>query len=226
MDELELAGRVVERMGLLYLFGGPRARELPNLHQEMTGRDGIAEWNPETEKVWECRAELPVRGVAWFGEWLKGRGTFVAARLLPAALSWAGRSPDVEEDVPQAWAVSRDAGLLYEAILSEGPIASVALRRAVGFEHSEDATAYQKALKSLQRGLFITTFGHEQESGAWASSVYEPTVRAFPIHHSFPNRKEGLATLLAAYQKASTGPDPRVAARLFGAPVGEVRSLW
>jgi hypothetical protein len=132
----------------------------------------------------------------------------------------------VDQDVKQAWEISEDAGIIYEAILSEGPIASVALRRAVSLEHADAAPIFQRSLKALQRGLFITNFGHLQETGAWASSVYEPTVRAFPIHEEMPDRGSALKTLVAAYRTASPSPDMRKAARLFGAGLDEVRRSW
>jgi hypothetical protein len=225
-DQFRKAARFVEKAGLAYLFGGAKAGDLPNLHFELTGRDAIEEWNDSTELVWESRVELPRLGVAWFGEWLKGRGTFIALRMLPAALGWLGRSSEVEDDVAQAWKISEDAGMIYEAILSEGPIATVALRRAVSLEQTDDAPTFQRSLKGLQRGLFITTYGHLQETGAWASSVYEPTVRAFPIHEEIPGRDAALETLVDAYRKASPSPDQRKAARLFGAGVDEVRRSW
>jgi hypothetical protein len=225
-DPFRRAARFVEKAGLAFLFGGAKAGDLPNLHFEITGRDTIEEWNDDTDLVWQARVELPRLGLAWFGEWLKSRGTFIAVRLLPAALGWLGRSADVDEDVKQAWEISEDAGIIYEAILSEGPIASVALRRAVSLEHADAAPIFQRSLKALQRGLFITNFGHLQETGAWASSVYEPTVRAFPIHEEMPDRGSALKTLVAAYRTASPSPDMRKAARLFGAGLDEVRRSW
>ncbi|HEY7705029.1 MAG TPA: hypothetical protein VID03_09405 [Acidimicrobiia bacterium] len=215
----------ISKVGLAYLFGSKRATEFPNLHMQLTGHDSIDDWGPETEVVWECRAELPLRGAAWFGEWLRKRGTFVSVGLLPAALGWCGRAADVEEDVSQAWGISPDAGMVYEAVLAEGPIASMALRRAVGLEKSESAKAFQNALKSLQHGLFVTTFGHEQESGAWASSVYEPTVRAFPDVQIL-DQTAGLHELVSCLREQADDPSPRLAATLFRAPVELVREVW
>jgi hypothetical protein len=224
-DRFDDPAAFVAKAGLAYLFGGARAADLPNLHHHVTGRDRIEEWGGGTELVWECRAELPLRGAAWFGEWLRGRGTFVAVALLPAALGWCGRSEEVEDDVAQAWDISPDAGMVYEAILSEGPIASMTLRRAVGLDQSEASAAFQAALKALQRGLFITTFGHEQEHGAWASSVYEPTMRAFP-HLRVPGRDEGLAALVGRFRRVGDAPTPAQTARLFRASVDQVRAVW
>jgi hypothetical protein len=219
------AAEFISQVGLAYLFGGRHASDLPNLHEHLTGRDHLVEWEPGSELVWECRTQLPMDGGAWFGEWLRGRATFVAIALLPSALAWSGRAEEVEEDVSQAWDISADAGMIYEAILSEGPIASMALRRAVGLDKADSAAAYQRALRTLQRGLFITTYGHEHEQGAWASSAYEPTVRAFP-GLKLPDRLTGLAELTACVRRLDMQRTPLQVARLFHAPVDLVREAW
>ena len=221
-DPFSGPARFVERVGIAYLFGGPNAADLPNLHAEVTGLDRIDEWNEETDVVWACRGELPLRGVAWYGEWLRGRGTFVARRVLPAALGWIGRSADEEAELAAAHRLSREAGTLYEALLTEGPLASMEFREQAGYRGPAGTKSFQRALHALQRSLLITHYGAKVDQSAWASGVFEPTQRAFPNCDQL-ERIEALRQLVGIYRE-SGGATPDGAARLFRAPVEEVRA--
>jgi hypothetical protein len=221
-DPFSGPARFVKRVGIAYLFGGPKAADLPNLHAEVTGLDRIDEWNEDTDVVWACRGELPLRGVAWYGEWLRGRGTFVARRVLPAALGWMGRSPDEEAELAAAHRLSREAGTLYEVLLTEGPLASMELREQAGHPGPAGTKSFQRALHALQRSLLITHYGAKVEQSTWASGVFEPTQRAFPNCHRL-ERIEALRQLVEVYRE-NGGADHGGAARLFRAPVEEVRA--
>ncbi|MGH8874655.1 MAG: AlkZ-related protein [Acidimicrobiia bacterium] len=190
----------------------------PSQPPQCRQRDTIEEWDAGTSLVWECRGELPRRAVAWYGEWLKGRGTFLATRLLPP---WGGWGVIVETDnLPCARELSPDAGLVFEVLVAEGPLPKLELRSITGL----DRRAFARALASLRRGL-VRHYLRSQHSAAWESSVYEPTARAFRVS-PLTDRWGALAVLLDAYRDVSPRPDPERAGRLFGAPAAEVRFLW
>ena len=158
-DVVERAVELIERVGLAYLFGGGAATDLPNLHTELTGRVSIGDWDDETGEVWLLRGRLPELSVAWYGEWLRHRGTFVASRLLPAALRWTGTPGDEQGGVDRARAISTEAASLFEALLVEGPLSSVEMRRATDLTGAERTPTFSRALRALRRGMLITTFG-------------------------------------------------------------------
>lgn len=216
------AGRFVRRVGLAYLFGG-RDLDLPNLHYQLTGREGIWEWNDLTDFVWSCRSELPAREVAWYGAWLRGRGTFVADWLLPAALGWVGSGSGVDGGLAVARTISREAAVLYEVLLTEGPLPTMALREAAGLDAAPQA--YKRSLRALEKSLLITQVGAELEQGAWPSAVFELTARAFPRSRPLGKAK-AIAQLVSAYRQQSPEASPLAAARLFGAPIALVRQGW
>ena len=224
-DVVDRAARIVEEAGLIYLFGGGPATDLPNLHTEITGRDAIVEWDADTDAVWRLRGGLPARGAAWYGEWLRNRGTFVAIRLLPAALAWMDTPADEVAGVDVARSLSEDAGMLYESLLIEGPLSSVELRHAVGLTGPHNTPAFSRGLSALRRRLLITTVGTAARGSSWESAVYELTARALPLA-DLPDRDGALGQLLVAYRSAAQEPTPLGAARLFRTPVASVRSAW
>ncbi|HEX2370789.1 MAG TPA: hypothetical protein VHM94_16305 [Acidimicrobiia bacterium] len=213
-DVVERAVELIERVGLAYLFGGGAATDLPNLHTELTGRVSIGDWDDETGEVWLLRGRLPELSVAWYGEWLRRRGTFVASRLLPAALRWTGTPGDEQGGVDRARAISTEAASLFEALLVEGPLSSVEMRRATDLTGAERTPTFSRALRALRRGMLITTFGVATVGSGWDSAIYELTARAFterPLEDEAAARTE----LIAAYLAVSPGATPASATRLF-----------
>jgi hypothetical protein len=201
MDHEDRAVELIRRMGLAYLFGGVDA-DLPSLHTELTGREHIADWDEETGKVWLLRGRLAQLGEAWYGEWLRRKGTFVAVALLPAALRWLGTPADEQGGVALAGAASPEARSLFEALLVEGPLSSVELRRATDLTGAERTATFSRALTALRRRMLITTYGVEGGGSGWDSAVYELTARAFAVR-PVDDEDAALETLVGAYLSAT-----------------------
>lgn len=201
------AGAFVEDVGFALLF--PSARVLvPSLWEAVAGEDaepfatGMA---VDERRVWSWKDELPLRGLAWYGNYADGRGTL----LSPSLLRWLYPADGGTED-------HRDLDLSATAheiatALSEGPQPSASLRALIG-----DRSRYQRAAVELQRHLLVTNAGvHEQASG-WPSAVLDLTCRRFDVGGGRDHR--AAAELFIGVVLDASARD---LARTFRWPVGE-----
>jgi hypothetical protein len=203
------AGTFIEDVGFALLFPSERVL-VPSLWEAVTGEDvepfatGMDE---DEQRVWTWKDELPRRGLAWYGNFVAGRGSF----LSPSLLRWlypAHGGTDDHTDLDLSLTAHEIA-----TALAEGPLPSATLRVLVG-----DRNRYQRAAVELQRQLLVTTAGvHEQASG-WASTVLDLTCRRFGVGG-------GQDHLAAAELFISVVLDASAhdLARAFRWPVGEAR---
>lgn len=121
-------------------------------------------------KVWRWKDELPRRGLAWYGTFLAGRGSFLSPSLLAALYPGAGEVDD-HESLP----LSPTAHEIVRPLVA-GPLPSAVLRRLVG-----DRNRYQRAVVELHRNLLVTTTGVQESRSGWPSTLIELTCRRFDV---------------------------------------------
>jgi hypothetical protein len=132
--------------------------------------------------MWAWKDELPRRGKAWFGKFHRGKGTFIAPRLLTAAgealeIPW---DPEAAEFLYGRGRLSEEARRIAAVLRREGAQPTLALRYAAGFDTPRRNLRFKRAIVELGRALLVTHFGAQKEEGAaWPSTVYELTPRAF-----------------------------------------------
>jgi hypothetical protein len=162
----------VDDVGFGLLFPTPRVLA-PSLWEAVAGEDvePFAEGMGASEqKVWAWKDELPRRGLAWYGAFLAGRGSFLSPAMVAALYPGKGEIDDHE-----SLALSATAHEIAQALAGE-PLPSATLRTLVG-----DRNRYQRAITELQRQLLVTTAGvHESRSG-WPSSLLELTCHRFAV---------------------------------------------
>ena len=178
LGRIDRAGRFVNDVGFALLF--PKASiELPSLWEATTDRPihtAESDWGPDMAKVWTWKDELPRRGLCWYGEFVRGRKSFLSQSLLNELYPRSG-SPD---DFGEA-SFSHDARRIARILLTSGPQPTAALREALDVEGRAGAERFSRAVGELGRALVITNFGTEDEGGGWPSAVLELTTRVFPI---------------------------------------------
>jgi hypothetical protein len=203
IGSLDRAAAFVDDVGFALLF--PKSGlAFPSLWEAASDRpirDLGREWGPDAERVWGWKDELPRRGRAWYGRFIRGRPSFLSPDLLADLYPRSGTPRDFEDAQ-----LSQDAYRIARILLRSGPQPTSALREALDAEGARGGQRFDSALSELGRGLVITHFGTEDEGAGWPSAVLELTARAFPL----PRRKARDRALLRA---ASRFLDTMVAAR-------------
>jgi hypothetical protein len=216
------AVRFIDSVGYCLLFpiiGLP----LPSLYFACARRDIQMgpNWDRYTQKIWTWKDELGRRRRAFYSKYFHGRGTFISVKLLPHFLAMEG-SAYAAEDFDRAYAAGRitaDARAIWEALSAHGPLATLELRHACKMDTTAGNRRYKKAMLQLSRLLLVVHFGAEEETGAWASSRFELTARAFPRAVGEAPRipaEEARRVLAAKYLEWHPEAETRTVARLFG----------
>jgi len=210
IGSLERAASFVDDVGFALLFPTPKLLA-PSLWEAVAGEDAepfATGMGANEQKVWTWKDALPGRGLAWYGTFLAGRGSFLSPALLAALYPGAGEVDDHESMAlsPTAHQIAR--------LLGGEPLPSVVLRQLIG-----DRNRYQRAVVELQRHLLITTAGVQKQRTGWPSTLLDLTCRQFDVggslDHGFATRKF-LGTMLQA--------TPADLARIFRWPVAEARA--
>jgi hypothetical protein len=166
------AAAFVNDVGFALLFPSERVL-VPSLWEAVAGEDAepfATGMESDEQRVWAWKDELPRRGLAWYGNFVAGRGSF----LSPSLLRWlypADGGTDDHTDLD----LSPTAHEIASA-LAEGPLPSATLRALIG-----DRSRYQRAAVELQRQLLVTTAGVQERASGWPSTVLDLTCRRFDV---------------------------------------------
>jgi len=192
VGSIERAAAFIQDVGFALLFPA-RGVELPSLLAVVADRPvEEVEWGPESELVWGWKDELPRRGLAWYGRFLRGRPSLLAPSLLADLYPRSGR-PD---DFLRQAGLSSEARRIAEVVLVSGPSSTATLRVELGVAGKRDQARFGQALTELGRAMVITHFGTEARETGWPAAVLELTARVFPV--GGPRRERDAARLRAA----------------------------
>lgn len=224
---LAQAGSFIHDAGFCTLFPLKNV-PLPSLYYAASHR-AAAKWDAFALRVWEWKDELARRHRAWYGKYFHGRGSFFSLEMLTACLAVEGTAmPPEESDLCYAEGrLSDEMRRVWAALAAEGPLPTLELRHACGFESTAGNAKFKRAMLALQRMLVVTHFGTEQETGAWASGRFELTSRAFPHEIAAARRltrPQAQEMIAAKYAEYHPDAAPAEIARLFGWPVQEARA--
>ena len=192
LGRIDRAARFIDDVGFALLF--PKAGiELPSLWEAASDRplmDAVSEWGgPDIDRVWRWKDELPKKGLAWYGEFVRGRKSFLSPRLLGDLYPRAGKPDDFAEA-----ALGDDARRIARILLRSGPQSTAALREALDVDGSRGTERFNRAVGELGRALVATGYGTADEGTGWPAAVLELTARAFAI----PRRRDPATSRLRA----------------------------
>lgn len=191
---IDRAAAFVDDVGFALLFPN-KGVVLPSLYDVASDRplfSPAGDWGPDADRVWGWKDELPRRGLAWYGKFVRGRPSLLAPSLLVDLYPRLGRPDDFEDAglSPQAYRIAR-------ILLRSGPRSTAVLREALDVEGKKASEAFSRTLAELERRLVTTHFGVEDEGGGWPTPVLELTARVFRI----PTRRSTEAARLRAARR-------------------------
>jgi hypothetical protein len=212
----------LDDVGFALLFGAERIA-LPSLYHAAADRPVLdlgTEWGAVAERVWGWKDELPLRGLAWYGRFLRGRASFLALDLLADLYPREGHPEDALDAQ-----LSPDAEKVVKILLRSGPQSTMVLREALDAEGSRGAARFESSVRELGRALVVTNHGTRDEGSGWPSAVLELTARAFPIPRRRPPEEERRRRAARRFLDTMLSARPYELGNTFGWRAGPAREV-
>lgn len=173
----------MNQIGFIF-FWPTKGIEYPNLWSAVAGDRPVADEHDDPGHVtWGWKDGLLGKKLVYYARVLKRRNTFVSLRLLPYfyALSPNYGEPEIDYlDQYEQGLLTAEAKAVFEALLNEGPLDTIALRRAAHLSGTGSDTRFNRALDDLQMQFRAMPIG-VCDAGSWHYAfVYDLTHRQYP----------------------------------------------
>ncbi|HMN60422.1 MAG TPA: crosslink repair DNA glycosylase YcaQ family protein [Anaerolinea sp.] len=166
--------------------------EFPSLWSAVAGNRPVADAHDDPGHVtWGWKDGLLGQKRVYYARVIKKRNTFLSLDLLPYFYALSPNYGSPEEDYLidyEAGQLTAEARAVYEALLDNGPLDTVALRKAAHLTSRGSDNLFNRALETLQTTFRILPTG-VAEAGAWNYAfIYDLVTRHYPdvIEQSHP----------------------------------------
>mgnify|MGYP005850311271 CR=1 FL=1 len=183
LRDIEDAIEYVNERG--YVFFWPiRGIEFPSLWTATAGNRPVADAHDDPGHVtWGWKDGLLGKRRWYYAKVLRRKSTMISMEIAPFFYALSENYGAPEEDYLTLYEQGRmtmDAKRVYEMLLTEGPLDTVSLRRALHMSSVQSENRFNRALVDLQVDFKICPIGIAQ-TGAWRYSfIYEVTARHLP----------------------------------------------
>jgi hypothetical protein len=172
----------VNRRGFIY-FWPIKGIDLPSLWMAVAGNRPVADAHDDPGHItWGWKDGALPKKVWYYAKVLRKKATLISLDVAPYFYALSENYGSPEEDYLLAYEEGRlpqAAKQVYEAILTEGALHTIDLRRAAKLTNAKESE-FNKALELLQADFKILPVGVAQ-AGAWKYSfIYEIVPRHFP----------------------------------------------
>jgi hypothetical protein len=221
----------VDDVGFCFLFP-IQGIEMPSLWDAIAGRvvkTYSSHSGYEIERTWGWKDDALDKKQWYYGKLIRHKATLVSLDFLPNLYALSENYGDYEHDYLEEYRAGRlsaEAKAIYVALLKNGALDAVRLRREAHLSAEASKPRFERALTELQVGLKVLPVGIA-EAGAWRYAfIYELLPRWLP---DVPERARSIGrgqarrTILDQYLRnviATTAPS---AARVFGWSLADAR---
>jgi hypothetical protein len=180
---IEQAVEFVNQRGFIF-FWPIQDIALPSLWIAVNGDRPVPDEHDDPGHItWEWKDRMLGKQQWYYARTLRQRNTMISLDCLPYFYALSPNYGDYENDYLDQYSsgtLTQEAKQLYEALLLEGPLDTLALRRAARLQSSGSDTRFNKALNDLQVQFKILPIG-VASVGAWHYAfIYDIAPRHFP----------------------------------------------
>jgi hypothetical protein len=213
----------VNDLGFSFLFPIQKL-ELPSLWDAIAGR--VVKTYPdhkgyEIERTWGWKDQSLDKQWWYYGKLIRDKATLVSLDFLPNFYALSENCGDYEHDYLEEYKTGQltsEAKQVYAALLKNGALDAVRLRREAHLSTEANKGRFDKALTDLQTGLKVLPVGIAP-AGAWRYAfIYEVLPRWFPqipVRAQQIGRVEARRRILDRYLCNVVFSTVPIAARLF-----------
>ena len=172
----------VNKRGFVY-FWPNKGIDMPSLWTAVAGDRPVADKHDDPGHItWRWKDGALDKKIWYYAKILRKKATMISLDVAPYFYALSENYGSPEEDYLLAYEEGRlpqSAKQVYEALLKEGALNTIDLRRAAMLANARDSE-FNKALEILQSDFKILPVG-VAEAGAWKYSfIYEIVSRHFP----------------------------------------------
>jgi hypothetical protein len=229
----EQAVEFVNDVGFCFLFPIQKV-EMPSLWDAVAGRvmkTTNKHSGYEIERTWGWKDEALDQKMWFYGKLLRSRATLVSLDFLPNFYALSENYGDYEHDYLDEYhtgALSAEAKTIYEALLRNGALDAIRLRREARMSAEASKPRFEKALTELQTSLKVLPIGIAP-AGAWRYAfIYEILPRWLPDISDRArsiSRTEARRRILDQYIHNVIASPLVSGARLFGWKLDDTRQI-
>jgi len=156
----------------------------PSLWTAVAGDRPVADEHDDPGHVtWGWKDALLGSRVWYYAKALRKRSTMISQQVVPYFYALTENYGSPEEDyltLYEQGRLTQEAKAIYEALLDQGPLDTIALRKAARLSSKESDSRFNKALVDLQVDFKILPVGVTQ-AGAWHYAfAYDIVTRHYP----------------------------------------------
>jgi hypothetical protein len=222
LHTVEDARAFVDEVGFCH-FWPIKGVETPNLFHAIAGRVRpvpMEHDDPDIGKCWGWKDQSLDKKWWYYGKLLRRRATLVSLDMLPYFYALSENFGELTDYLAEYedGRMTAEAKAVYEAILENGPLDTVRLRREARMSAESAKSRFDRALVELQVGLKVLPIG-VAEAGAWRYAfVYEIVQRYFtdlPAQARPIGRGEARRALVSRYLDNVVAADRKMIAKVF-----------
>jgi hypothetical protein len=156
----------------------------PSLWTATAGDRPVADAHDDPGHVtWGWKDSLLGQKAWYYAKLLRKKATMISMQVVPYFYALSENYGSPEEDyltIYEQGRLSLEEKLVYEALLDNGPLDTVALRKAARMTSRESESRFNRALTELQAGFKIVPVA-VTDSGAWHYAfAYDIATRPYP----------------------------------------------
>jgi hypothetical protein len=196
---------------------------MPSLWTAVAGDRRVADAHDDPGHItWGWKDDLLGKRAWYYAKVLRKKATMIAFDLLPYFYALSENYGSPEEDyltLYEQGRLTQEAKAVYEALLDDGPIDTIALRRATHMTSKSSSSRFERALRDLQADFKIVPVG-VAPVGAWRYAfMYDVMPRVYPevqeqAHHIRENQAR--QKLVETYFYSLGAAQVRDVKKLFG----------
>jgi hypothetical protein len=173
----------VNKRGFVYFWPIKNAL-LPSLWVAVAGDRPVANAHDDPGHVtWGWKDSLLGAKRWYYAKVLRKKATIISLSVAPYFYALSENYGSPEEDYLIQYLqgeMTQEAKAVYEALLSEGPLDTITLRKAANLSSRESDSRFNRALVDLQADFKVLPIGTSQAGGWRYSFVYELVHRYYP----------------------------------------------
>jgi hypothetical protein len=227
LNTAEEAIAYVNERGFVY-FWPIQEVVLPSLWVAAAGDRPVADAHDDPgHKTWGWKDDLLGKRVWYYAKVLRKKSTMIALEVAPYFYALSENYGSPEEDyltLYEQGRLTQEARLVYETLLKEGRLDTIALRKATRLASRESDSRFNKAITDLQADFKILPVGVSQ-AGRWNYAFfYDIVTRHYPDlpdQTRFIGERQARQKLAELYLRSVGAAQLRDLTRLFGWPSTE-----